>query len=118
MNDNGEGEYTCITFKSVLHVIKYLQEVKVMKTYKSGKITSKGQLTFPAALREKLNVQEGDQLEFVSLENGHFELKVIKKKKLSEIAGMLKSDIDPDITVARQAVDGYFEEIDKKGIKS
>ncbi|MFS0726181.1 AbrB/MazE/SpoVT family DNA-binding domain-containing protein [Paenibacillus sp. 1P07SE] len=74
-----------------------------------ARLHQKGKLTFPAALREKLNVQEGDQLEFVSLENGQFELNVITKKKLSDIAGMLKSDIDSDINAARQAVDDYFD---------
>jgi len=35
-------------------------------------ITSKGQITIPLAVREKLGVTKGDRVEFVELANGQF----------------------------------------------
>ena len=37
-------------------------------------ITSKGQLTIPKAIRERLNLHAGDRVEFYVDENGHVEI--------------------------------------------
>lgn len=35
-------------------------------------VTSKGQITIPQAVREKLGLDAGDRVEFIDLGNGHF----------------------------------------------
>jgi len=37
-------------------------------------ITSKGQITIPKPVRERLRVKPGDRVEFVEMENGLFQL--------------------------------------------
>ena len=37
-------------------------------------LTSKGQITIPAYVRQSLNVEAGDRIEFVQVEPGRFEL--------------------------------------------
>ena len=37
-------------------------------------ITSKGQITIPKAIRDRLGVHPGDRVEFIELENGVFQL--------------------------------------------
>ncbi|VAW88704.1 COGs COG2002 [hydrothermal vent metagenome] len=37
-------------------------------------ITSKGQITIPKSVRERLGVSPGDRVEFVEMENGVFQL--------------------------------------------
>jgi antitoxin PrlF len=37
-------------------------------------VTSKGQITIPASVREALNVAAGDRVEFVEIEPGRYEL--------------------------------------------
>jgi antitoxin PrlF len=41
----------------------------------SAKVTSKGQITIPQEVRERLGVSEGDRVEFVYLDDGGFALK-------------------------------------------
>lgn len=37
-------------------------------------ITSKGQITIPAPIREALGVETGDRVEFIETEPGHYEV--------------------------------------------
>jgi len=37
-------------------------------------ITSKGQITIPAPIREALGVEAGDRVEFIEIEPGHYEV--------------------------------------------
>jgi antitoxin PrlF len=37
-------------------------------------LTTKGQITIPAEVRRKLNVEAGDRVEFVEIEPGRFEV--------------------------------------------
>ncbi|MEW6058373.1 MAG: AbrB/MazE/SpoVT family DNA-binding domain-containing protein [Bdellovibrionota bacterium] len=37
-------------------------------------ITSKGQVTIPVSVRQRLGVQPGDRVEFIEMENGVFQL--------------------------------------------
>lgn len=50
-------------------------------------VTSKGQITIPANVREALNVGAGDRVEFVQLEPGQF-LFVAATRSVTELKGM------------------------------
>ena len=50
-------------------------------------LTSKGQITIPALVREALNVNTGDRVEFVQVEAGRFEL-VAATRTLKDLKGM------------------------------
>ncbi len=56
----------------------------------SGKMTSKGQITIPKELREKLVLNEGDQLKII-IENDEVTIEPIKKKLLSQAIGRITS---------------------------
>ena len=53
----------------------------------SATITSKGQITIPARIREALNVSTGDRVEFVEVEPGRFEF-IAATRSVSELKGM------------------------------
>ena len=55
----------------------------------SGKVTQKGQVTIPAIIRKKLNIEEGDRLKIIVDDNGEAKIEVIKRKKLSDVYGIL-----------------------------
>ncbi len=55
----------------------------------SGKVTQKGQITIPAMIRKKLNIEEGDRLKIIVDDNGEAKIEVIKRKKLSDVYGIL-----------------------------
>jgi AbrB family looped-hinge helix DNA binding protein len=58
------------------------------------KISTKGQLTIPKKFREKLNIQDGDEVTLVLTEDG-----IIVRPKISNISilrGLLKDNIDLD----------------------
>ena len=50
-------------------------------------ITSKGQITIPANVRQALSVSAGDRVEFVQLEPGQF-LFVAANRSVTELKGM------------------------------
>jgi AbrB family looped-hinge helix DNA binding protein len=50
-------------------------------------VTSKGQITIPAKVREALGVEPGDRVEFVEVEAGRFEL-VPTTRSVTELKGM------------------------------
>ncbi|WP_084783371.1 AbrB/MazE/SpoVT family DNA-binding domain-containing protein [Bacillus dakarensis] len=76
----------------------------------SGKMTSKGQITIPKELREKLEVGEGDQLRFF-IEDNLIKVEPVKKKKLSDVVGRFQVDEPINITKMRQVAK---EEMAKK----
>lgn len=51
-------------------------------------ITSKGQVTVPAEIREKLNLRTGDRLDF-EIENGAIRVVPVGKGTLEEFMGIL-----------------------------
>ena len=53
-----------------------------------AKVTFKGQITIPKAVREALNIQQGDSVTF-TLEGNHAVVKPLKKKALSDFYGAL-----------------------------
>lgn len=54
-----------------------------------AKLTSKGQLTLPKALRERLHLREGDRVEFVVHDDGRVEL-IPVTSPISKLRGMVK----------------------------
>jgi antitoxin PrlF len=50
-------------------------------------ITSKGQITIPAAVRQALQVETGDRVEFVQIEPGQF-LFLAANRSVTELKGM------------------------------
>lgn len=55
-------------------------------------ITSKGQVTVPAELRETMNLRPGDQLEFRQ-EGEELRVRVLKRYRASELRGILRSNV-------------------------
>ena len=52
-------------------------------------VTSKGQVTIPAAVRNALHIQAGDRIEFVEVDSGKFEV-IVATSDASELKGMIK----------------------------
>ena len=52
------------------------------------RITSKGQVTIPKAIRDHLNLKPGDRLDFVI--SGDKVVLTARNKRLADLAGMLK----------------------------
>lgn len=53
-------------------------------------VTSKGQITIPASVRQDLHVGPGDRLEFVKLTDGRYEI-IAATRDASSIKGMIKT---------------------------
>lgn len=54
----------------------------------SATITSKGQITIPAKVRQALKLEPGDRIEFVEVETGKFQL-LPATRSVRELEGML-----------------------------
>jgi antitoxin PrlF len=50
-------------------------------------VTSKGQITIPANVRQALQVEPGDRVEFVEIDPGRFEV-VAATRSVTELKGM------------------------------
>jgi antitoxin PrlF len=50
-------------------------------------VTSKGQITIPAEVRQALHVETGDRVEFVQIEPGQF-MVVAANRSVTELKGM------------------------------
>jgi len=53
----------------------------------SATVTSKGQITIPAKIREALHVSAGDRVEFVEVEPGRFEF-IAATRSVTDLKGM------------------------------
>lgn len=62
-----------------------------MITYETGKVSKKGLVVIPVEVRKRLNIEEGDKLEFV-LEAQEARMKVIKKKSVLDVFGVVKTE--------------------------
>jgi AbrB family looped-hinge helix DNA binding protein len=58
-----------------------------------ARITSKGQVTIPVEVRRALGVQEGDSLLFESLGEGEVRIRPVKKRRVLEFFGALRSEV-------------------------
>jgi len=63
-------------------------------------MTSKGQITIPAAVRVKLGVGTGDRLEFIEVAPGRYEM-VASTKSVKALKGLIRK---PDSTVSIEAM--------------
>ncbi|MBI1906024.1 MAG: AbrB/MazE/SpoVT family DNA-binding domain-containing protein [Rhodocyclales bacterium] len=57
-------------------------------------MTSKGQITIPAAVRSALGVEAGDRVEFVEVEPGRFEL-VAATQPVTALKGLVRKPASP-----------------------
>ena len=57
-------------------------------------MTSKGQITIPAAVRAALGVEAGDRVEFVQIEPGRFEL-VAATESVTALKGLVRKPAVP-----------------------
>lgn len=57
-------------------------------------LTSKGQVTIPAAVRAALGVDAGDRVEFVQVEPGRFEL-VAATQSVTALKGLVRKPAKP-----------------------
>lgn len=53
-------------------------------------ITSKGQITIPAAVRSDLHIGPGDRIEFVKISSGRYEV-VAATQDVTKLRGMIKT---------------------------
>lgn len=54
-----------------------------------ARLTSKGQITIPVAVRRKLNLQPGDELVFDLGADGEIKVRALKRKRLTELYASL-----------------------------
>ena len=59
----------------------------------SATISSRGQVQIPAKIRKAIGAQTGDLVIFRMLDDGTILMKVVKRKRLSELYGSLKSNV-------------------------
>ncbi len=55
------------------------------------KITGKGQIQLPVKIRNAIGAKIGDELAFILNDKGQVRLQLIKKRKLSDFAGILRT---------------------------
>jgi len=63
-------------------------------TAMEAKVTSKGQVTLPAALRERLGIETGDRVLFVEQTDGSFALRV-RRGTFADLKGLLRGKVEP-----------------------
>lgn len=61
-------------------------------------LTSKGQTTFPAEIREKLQLKPGDKIRYIV--SGDRVYLRMKNRRLSELAGMLRGQAQTETSVS------------------
>lgn len=63
-----------------------------------ARLTSKGQLTVPKLIRERLGIRPGDEVEFVEGSDGYLMKKRVKRSPFDKYVGYLKAKAgeDPD----------------------
>lgn len=54
-----------------------------------SKVTSKGQVTIPKAIREELGISPGDEIEFVEIEQGYAIEKRVEENPFEKWQGVL-----------------------------
>lgn len=55
----------------------------------TSRVTSKGQVTLPAEIRRALSIEQGDDLVFELAADRSVNVRVVKRKRLSELYGAL-----------------------------
>ena len=88
----------------------------------TAKITSKGQVTLPVALRRALGLKPGDRVHFRRTAAGDFEM-VAKTRSFADLHGLFASDGPPpdldtivaDVAAARRARGDAFKAVIEDG---
>lgn len=57
----------------------------------TSRVSSRGQIVIPIEIRKLLGLTEGDELTFILNEDGEMKVEVVKKQRLSELVGILKT---------------------------
>jgi AbrB family looped-hinge helix DNA binding protein len=82
-------------------------------------VTSKGQITIPQPIRERLRLKPGDRVDFVVAENGRVELQT-RKIPFEQLRGMLKSPFKRPVSIREmdrgiaRAVRERFERVQRQ----
>jgi antitoxin PrlF len=66
-------------------------------------VTSKGQITVPASVRESLNIKAGDRIEFVQIAKGKYEV-VAASNDVTQLKGMIKVSKNVSIDDMNKAI--------------
>jgi AbrB family looped-hinge helix DNA binding protein len=66
-------------------------------------VTTKGQITIPAAVRANMKVGAGDKIEFVELGNGKYEL-IAVTREAKTLKGLFKSSRAVSVEEMNQAI--------------
>ncbi len=61
-------------------------------------ITSKGQLTIPKKVRESMHVGSGDRIEFIKIDNEHYEIFALSKD-IQKLKGIVKSKNKTSVSI-------------------
>ncbi|MDD3655007.1 MAG: AbrB/MazE/SpoVT family DNA-binding domain-containing protein [Desulfotomaculaceae bacterium] len=82
-----------------------------------AKLTSKGQITIPIAVRHKLNLQPGDELLFEFNRDDEVKLQTIKRKRLTELYASLpaKRHFQDKEQIREEVAAAIARRITKKG---
>lgn len=64
----------------------------------SATITSKGQITIPARVRQALHLEAGDRIEFVEIEEGEFKI-VPATRSIKELEGRYQGKVSRPVSV-------------------
>ncbi len=68
-------------------------------------VTSKGQVTIPAEIRHALDLEAGDSLLFATPKNNSVRFRVLRRRRLTELAGALSVNRSwPGKAVVREEV--------------
>jgi antitoxin PrlF len=59
-----------------------------------AKVTSKGQVTLPLKLRDRLGIEPGDRVVFVEQSDGSFALRV-RRGTFADLRGLLAGKVEP-----------------------
>lgn len=67
-------------------------------------VTTKGQVTIPAAVRQRLGIDAGDRIEFVEIADGEFVIKPVTRD-IRALKGLWKKPVKPvSVEEMREAI--------------
>lgn len=79
------------------------------------KVTTKGQVTIPKRLRDRLGIRPGDRVEF-GLEDGHITLRrSAPADPIDALVGLIKEPLDVDAYLVETRGPGFDPELDPSG---
>jgi len=79
-----------------------------------AKVTSKGQVTLPLKLRDRLGIEPGDRVVFVEQRDGSFALRV-RSGTLADLKGLLAGKVDP---ASDKQIKDWIDEVRSRALPS